>query len=337
LTIQCAPPYGGAYLHLSAGGNNMDYNYLGKTNLKVSKVCFGSLTIGPLQANLSLKQGSKIIRHALERGVNFIDTAEIYDTYPYIREALKGYSKEVIIATKSYAYEASVMKESLEKARRELDRDVIDIFLLHEQESILTIKGHWQAVEYLLKAKAQGLVRAIGLSTHTVAGVKGALEIPEMEIIHPLINYQGLGILDGTRDEMLSLLKQGKSMGKGIYGMKPIGGGNLLAEAEKALTWALQRPELDAVAVGMQSISEVNINLALAEGREPDPEDLEIVKNKVRYLLIEDYCEGCGACVAKCPQKALQIIEARAKVEKEKCLLCGYCAGVCPYFAIKVL
>ena len=315
----------------------MDYNYLGKTNLKVSKVCFGSLTIGPLQANLSQKQGSKIIRHALERGVNFIDTAEIYDTYPYIREALKGYSKEVIIATKSYAYEASVMKESLEKARRELDRDVIDIFLLHEQESILTIKGHWQAVEYLLKAKAQGLVRAIGLSTHTVAGVKGALEIPEMEIIHPLINYQGLGILDGTRDEMLSLLKQGKSMGKGIYGMKPIGGGNLLVEAEKALTWALQRPELDAVAVGMQSISEVNINLALAEGREPDPEDLEIVKNKVRYLLIEDYCEGCGACVAKCPQKALQIIEARAKVEKEKCLLCGYCAGVCPYFAIKVI
>jgi len=180
-------------------------------------------------------------------------------------------------------------------------------------------------------------VRAIGLSTHTVAGVKGALEIPEMEIIHPLINYQGLGILDGTRDEMLSLLKQGKSMGKGIYGMKPIGGGNLLVEAEKALTWALQRPELDAVAVGMQSISEVNINLALAEGREPDPEDLEIVKNKVRYLLIEDYCEGCGACVAKCPQKALQIIEARAKVEKEKCLLCGYCAGVCPYFAIKVI
>ena len=141
----------------------MDYNYLGKTNLKVSKVCFGSLTIGPLQANLSLKQGSKIIRHALERGVNFIDTAEIYDTYPYIREALKGYSKEVIIATKSYAYEASVMKESLEKARRELDRDVIDIFLLHEQESILTIKGHWQAVEYLLKAKAQGLVRAMRL------------------------------------------------------------------------------------------------------------------------------------------------------------------------------
>ena len=139
-----------------------------------------------------------------------------------------------------------------------------------------------------------------------------------MEIIHPLINYQGLGILDGTRDEMLSLLKQGKSMGKGIYGMKPIGGGNLLAEAEKALTWALQRPELDAVAVGMQSISEVNINLALAEGREPDPEDLEIVKNKVRYLLIEDYCEGCGACVAKCPQKALQIIEARAKSRKRK-------------------
>jgi len=315
----------------------MEYRYLGNTNLKVSKVCFGALTIGPLQANLPVKNGSEIIKHAVTQGVNFIDTAELYGTYPYIKEALKDIQKEIVIATKSYAYNKALMAKSLENARHELDRDVIDIFLLHEQESILTVKGHWEAVEYLLKAKSLGIVKAIGLSTHTIKGVEAALQVPELEIIHAIVNYQGLGILDGNITEMLSLLKRCKNMGKGIYGMKPIGGGNLLSDAHKALKWAFQRSELDAVAVGMQSQAEVNINTALSEGKEPASSDLEKVKNKKRSLHIEDYCEGCGACVVKCPQKALKLEDGQARVDKEKCVLCGYCGAVCPHFAIKIV
>ena len=72
---------------------------LGKTGIKVTELCFGALPIGPLQANISVEKGAKLIHTALERGINFIDTAEAYQTYPHIKKALEGYNDEVIIAT----------------------------------------------------------------------------------------------------------------------------------------------------------------------------------------------------------------------------------------------
>ena len=155
----------------------MEYNKLGSTKLEVSKICFGSLTLSPLQANLSLDESFKLLKAAFDNGINFIDTAEIYENYPQLKEALKHNDQDIIVSTKCYAYTKEMMKDSLEKARRELDRDVIDIFLLHEQESMLTIKGHWEAVEYLIKAKEAGLVKAIGISTHHTKAVEAFLEI----------------------------------------------------------------------------------------------------------------------------------------------------------------
>jgi len=76
---------------------------LGKTGIKVTEMCFGALPIGPLQANISVEEGAELIRAALERGINFIDTAEAYKTYPHIKKALESYHGEVIIATKSSA------------------------------------------------------------------------------------------------------------------------------------------------------------------------------------------------------------------------------------------
>lgn len=134
----------------------MQYSLLGKSNLKVSRLCFGALTIGPLQANLSLSQGAAILRYALQRGINFIDTAETYGTYPYIREALKGHPNEVVIASKSYAYTYAGMKQSVDRARLALDRDQIEVFLLHEQETALTLHGHRAALDFLLDAKLKG-------------------------------------------------------------------------------------------------------------------------------------------------------------------------------------
>ena len=133
----------------------MEYVILGETQLRVSRLCFGALTIGPLQRNMSQQEGGAILRKALEAGINFIDTAQLYGTYSYIRQALKGWTGQVIIASKSYAYTAKDMQVALEEARRELDLDVIPIFLLHEQESEHTIRGHWSALEYLLTAKAK--------------------------------------------------------------------------------------------------------------------------------------------------------------------------------------
>ncbi len=132
----------------------MERVQLGKTNIEVSRLCFGSLTMTPFQANLSIKEGAELIQHAYKSGINFIDTAEIYDNYKYIKEALKGIDrKDYVIVTKTYAYSKELAKESLDLALKELNTDYIDIFLLHEQESIHTIRGHYEAIEYFLEAR----------------------------------------------------------------------------------------------------------------------------------------------------------------------------------------
>ncbi|MGB9859022.1 MAG: aldo/keto reductase [Moorellaceae bacterium] len=315
----------------------MPYVELGNTGLRVSRLCFGTLTLGPLQARMEVKAGAAVIRKALELGINFIDTAESYGTYPYVREALRGWQGAVVIATKSYAYTALNMAASLEKARRELERDVIDIFLLHEQESEWTIKGHREALDYLLEAKAKGRVRAVGISTHAVAGVLAAAKLSEIDVIHPLINLQGIGILDGSREEMVGAIRRAGEAGKGIYAMKALGGGHLIWRAREALEFVLQLPFVHSVAVGMQSEAEVIINTAWCRGEEPPEEILGLVGRKSRCLHIEQWCSGCGSCARRCPQGALRIENGRALVDASRCVLCGYCATVCRDFCLKVI
>ncbi|MBM7855025.1 aryl-alcohol dehydrogenase-like predicted oxidoreductase [Desulfohalotomaculum tongense] len=315
----------------------MQYRHLGNTGFKVSRLCFGALTIGPLQANLPVAQGARVLRRALEYGVNFIDTAEYYQTYPYIKEALKGWTSGVYITTKSYAYTREGMQKSLHRALQELNRDYIDIFLLHEQESILTIKGHWEAMEYLLQAKQAGKVRAVGISTHCVAGVTAAASIPEIDVIHPLINIDGIGIQDGTAADMLEAIKSAARAGKGLYGMKALGGGNLLASYDRAIQYVLGIDELSAVAVGMQTIEEVEYNVRVFNGEEIPAALQSRVRRKPRQLHIEEWCRGCGACVERCQAGALKVVNNKAVVDKKLCRVCGYCGAVCPEFCIKII
>lgn len=315
----------------------MQYRALGRTGIMVSRLCFGALTISPLQANLSLKEGAAVIRRALECGVNFIDTAELYRTYSYIREALRGFDGDVVICSKCYEYTYQGMKQSVEKALNELGRDYVDIFMLHEQESSLTIKGHWEAFGYLLEAKEKGIIRAAGISTHHVGGVLGAAEFPEIDVIHPLLNASGIGIRGGTREDMLAAIRAAAAVGKGIYAMKALGGGHLLDRPEAAFEYIMSIPEIDAVAVGMSSVHEVEYNTLLFSGKEVTPELKTIVGRQVRRLHIDDWCLGCGQCVERCRSGALEMKEGKARVDEASCILCSYCAAACPDFCIKVI
>lgn len=315
----------------------MHYRVLARTGMRVSRLCFGALTVGPLQVNLPLVEGARIIRTALEAGVNFIDTAELYGTYNYIREAIKGYRGEVIIASKCYAYTSQGMQDSLELALRELKRDYIDIFMLHEQESILTIRGHWEAIEYLLRAKQKGLVRAIGISTHHVEGVLGAASVPEIDVIQPLVNLSGIGIKGGTIQDMLAAIKTAAEAGKGLYGMKALGGGHLLERTGEAFAFILSIPEFASVAVGMSTEDEVAYNTCLFSGK-PVPQKVKSkVRSQPRHLHIEEYCQGCGTCLTRCASGALRLDNGKVIVDHRLCTRCGYCSPVCPDFCIKVI
>ncbi len=317
----------------------MKMNKLGKTTIEVSEICFGTLTLGPLQKNMNHTEALSVMRKAVEEGVNFFDTADMYNTYDYLRPLLKTYP-ELVICTRSYDYSAEGVRKSLERALRETGRDYVDLYLLHEQESRYTFEGHMEAVEELVKAKKAGKVRALGISTHRVEAVRDSLDYPMFEVLFPLLNVQGLGIEDGSAQDMIEAIGLANAAGKGVFGMKPLGGGNLIADKAACFEFVrrmLAEHTVASYAFGMQSVDEVVYNCAKIAGRPISRQLEESVRVLPRSLHIDDWCEGCGACVNKCHQQALHLENGKSVVDSAKCLTCGYCASVCPVFAIKVV
>ncbi|MBO6061605.1 MAG: aldo/keto reductase [Clostridia bacterium] len=314
----------------------MLYNRLGKTGMTVSKLCFGMLTMGPFQRGLSVKEGAALFERAFAHGVNFLDTAEIYETYPHVREALR-IRPDAIVCTKSYSYDFATAEASFRKAVEGIGRDYIDVFLLHEQESGLTIRGHAEAIEYFVRRKEQGCIGAVGLSTHYIGCMEAALRHPELDVLFPLINKKGVGIADGTAEEMLNVIDRAHEYGRGIIAMKPLGGGHLIAEREEALDFILGLDCVDTIAIGMQSADEIDYNCARFSGEEPDPELALRLGRVRRRMLIQDWCQGCGVCVDACRNHAITMVDGIARIDYDKCATCGYCARACPNFNIKVI
>lgn len=322
----------------------MEYRTLGNCGIRVSRLCLGSLTVGPLQANLPLEEGADVIAYAFTKGINFTDTAQYYRNYEYLRRAMQISGKyDIVISTKTYAYTRQMAVDALQEARRALDRDVIDIFMLHEQESIHTLRGHMEALDYLLEMREKGVIRAVGASTHRVLGVRGVCDLRQepycrpLDVVHPLFNRTGIGIADGTAEDMLTAIRAAHADGIGVFSMKALGGGNLLSDVSAAFDYVLRCDAIDAVAVGMQSYDEVDANIAYFEtGRFPEAQKRRLAQRQ-RRLLIEEECEGCGKCVERCGQHALSLSAGQAVCDSSRCLLCGYCAGVCPQFAIKII
>ena len=314
----------------------MQMNVLGRSGLKVSKMCFGTLTMSPLQRDMPPEEGARLLVHAYERGVRFLDTADLYGTYPHIRLALKD-APDYVISTKAYCYDRETAQAALERAYRGIGRDYVDLFMLHEQESLYTLRGHEPALEYLAEQKQKGHIGAVGVSTHFAGCVRAAPRFGMIDVIHPLINAAGIGIQDGTREDMEDAIRAAREFGIGIFAMKPLGGGHLIKSSREALEYALNSPLLDAVAIGMQSIEEIDADVAAFEG-DPDAWDrLEKLHHRRRCIMVHDWCEGCGRCRDRCRQKAIEIVDGRARIDDAKCVFCGYCARVCPQFCIKVV
>lgn len=318
--------------------DRLKYAFLGNTGLKVSVLCLGSLAIGPLQHGLSPEDARGLLDKALELGVNFFDTSEFYGTYEHLR-----FLKDVpgtVVSSRSYAWTYKDMKASVERARNELQRNTIEIFGLHEQESGLTLKGHSEALAYLKEAREKSIIKAISVSTHYVQCVRAAAMIPEIDVIFAMLNVGGLGIRDGTRRDMEKALEFAKYMGKGVYLMKVLGGGHLFRDVLSALEYARDFPYKDSVAVGVKDEEELRLASMVLSGEGEEAEVLRLLektKRSKRLLLVEDYCEGCGRCVEVCPFQALALKDGKARVNRGLCMLCGYCARVCPHFCLKVV
>ncbi|MBT0662904.1 aldo/keto reductase [Geobacter pelophilus] len=316
----------------------MQQSILGRTGITVSRLVYGTLPMGPLQAALSPDEGGRLIRHALELGVSMLDTAELYGSYPHIRAGVEGYRGSVTIVSKTHALDATTARSHIERGLRELGRERIDIVHCHAARVADPFVDRAEVIAELLKMKAEGKIGHVGLSTHYISAVRRAAQHPEIEVVHPLINRTGMGIIDGTAQEMADAIKACADSGTGIYAMKALAGGNLISSARESIGYVLGLPGVHAVALGMLSQEEIEANIRLFSTGEADAVAWQHLEARTRHLrIMERFCKGCGQCVPACVNSALSLVEGKATVDEETCVLCGYCGAACPEFIIRVV
>lgn len=317
----------------------MEKYQLGSTGIEVTRLGFGTLTMSPMQRGLTVEQGGRVILHALESGVNFIDTAQMYGSYPQVAAALRQWrGPRPVVASKSAARTAEAMKQAVSECLEQTGLDCIDVFLLHAVRDAEDLKGRQGAIEYLLEARQQGLIRATGASSHSALTIDLLGQNPAIEVLHPMYNRDGIGILDATLADMTRFLHNARTGGKGIYAMKPLGGGQLRNDAAASLRWIFASDAVDAAVIGMTSTEEVDMNVKLVLKQQVSEEFARRVAGQPRRLFINgSLCINCGACIKTCQQSALKPGEKSPVIDHDRCVLCGYCSPVCPRFAIRII
>ncbi|NLF80627.1 MAG: aldo/keto reductase [Clostridia bacterium] len=315
----------------------MKYNILGHSGIKVSELCFGILPMGPLQVELTVEDGGRLLLSAIEQGVTFFDSAQMYGSYPHLRYALDRTDQEVVITGKSTAATYADMHKAVEEALSALNRDYLDIFLLHAArvgpDVITKREGAWQC---LLEMKQKGRLRSVGVSTHNVAAVRALAKVPELDIIFCIYNKTGMGLLEGGPADMLAAAQDAAGRGKGVYSMKLLAGGNLLSSIDEAIAFGRREPCFAAHAVGMVHPRELEMNLRFFNDMPVCLDEITAIKSDKRWQLMQMLCKGCGNCLKGCASDALVMFEGKPRVIEKDCILCGYCAAECQEFAIRV-
>ncbi len=235
---------------------------LGKTGIQTSRLAMGTGTVGvghhSHQTDLGVAGLSKLLLNGYDSGLRFFDSADSYGSHPHVAEALKHVDRsKVTILTKSWARDPSEMRADLDRFRRELGTEYIDVFLMH----CLT-EGDWTTryrpvMDVLEEAKHKGIIRAHGCSCHSIEALRAAAKSPWVEVDLCRINPIGAH-MDADPDTVISVLKEMKAAGKGIIGMKILGQGALRDRQDEALKFALGLNLLDAFTIGAESIAEQN-------------------------------------------------------------------------------
>jgi len=248
---------------------------LGTTGLKISKIGFGTFDFGVPSLKISPRKGAGILAESLKLGINFWDSSDDYGSHPHIASALKHVPRrEVVISTKTYAKTGKTAERRLESILKELGADYLDIFLLHYVTSDW-VRDAQEALEQIKNLKASGIVKAVGLSTHSVSVAKKAAQFGELDVIMAVCCKADPAVIrkfkkhipleDGSMDEMFHALELAHNSGKGIVAMKVLGGGTrapLFARDYRQAIEAVSRFEfVDSIVIGMKTIDEVKKNL----------------------------------------------------------------------------
>jgi aryl-alcohol dehydrogenase-like predicted oxidoreductase len=233
---------------------------LGSTGIKTSRLAMGTGTVGydhhSHQTALGVKGLSDLLLNGYDHGLRFFDAADSYGSHPHVAEALKHVPRDkVTVLTKSWARDAAGMRADLDRFRRELGTDYLDICLMHcltEADWTDRYKG---AMDVLSEAKQKGIIRAHGCSCHSIEALRAAAKSPWVEVDLARMNPVG-AYMDSDPATVVSVLKQMKSAGKAVVGMKILGQGTLRNRQDEGIKYALSLGLLDAFTIGAESKQE---------------------------------------------------------------------------------
>jgi aryl-alcohol dehydrogenase-like predicted oxidoreductase len=233
---------------------------IGQTGIKTSRLAMGTGTVGSghhsNQTALGIDGLSRLLQNGYDNGLRFFDAADSYGSHPHVAEALKHVDRsKVTLLTKSWARSASEMNADLDRFRRELGTDHLDIVLMH-----CVTEGDWTtryrgAMDALSEAKQKGVIRAHGCSCHTIEALRAAAKSPWVEVDLARVNPIG-SHMDAEPEVVVSVLREMRSAGKGVVGMKILGQGDMRNRQNEALNYALGLGVLDAFTIGAESINE---------------------------------------------------------------------------------
>jgi aryl-alcohol dehydrogenase-like predicted oxidoreductase len=235
---------------------------LGPRKVKVSRLAQGTGTNGAGGSSnqtkkLGLSGVGDLLKAGFDNGVRFWDSADQYGTHPHVKEGLKRVAREkVAILSKTHASTREEMKADIDRFRRELGTDYIDVLLLHCMMDAGWPERKRGAMEYISELQEKGIVRTKGVSCHTMAALKTAAKTPWVEVDLARINPAG-AVMDAPTDQVLPVLREMKAAGKGIIGMKIFGAGRLRNKADECLQFALAQDVVDCFTIGAESIAEM--------------------------------------------------------------------------------
>jgi 1-deoxyxylulose-5-phosphate synthase len=250
---------------------------LGATGIKLSRVGIGSGTnSGNVQRSMGREKFNALFQYAYDRGITYFDTADSYQTHTWVRDAIKGLPRERLyiqskIMGMGFGGRGEDPLEAIDRFRRELNTDYIDTVLIHCQISPDWDEQSKALRDGLERAKEKKMIRAHGVSCHSLPATKKAAELKWVDVNLVRINPQGVNVdtpeisVFGTSNQshvpaIVEQLKIMRENGHGIIGMKLIGEGRFtdIEDRKKSLTWVMQSNLVDAVVIGVKSREELD-------------------------------------------------------------------------------
>jgi len=238
---------------------------LGKTGIKTSFIGMGTGVHGGDRKSAIVRAGREkaisLIRYAYDRGIRMFDAADAYGTHSAIAEALHRVPRESYVLVSKIWVRPGAIPEAerpdanvvVDRFRKELQTDYIDLVQIHCMESTTWTDEQERQMDILSSLKDKGIIRAHGVSVHTLEALEACVSSEWVDVVHARINAYGDAMDSEDTDKVLSVIKRIHDSGKGVIGMKLIGNGNFKNDSEKinqSLRYVLNSGAVDMVIVG---------------------------------------------------------------------------------------